>query len=92
MHRFRWTFPNRLHREGQEFFPKLRLDGLDPNTRTPAVTLEDLTRPLFGSKAHWVAWNIPSRVRTVTNRFPRRLLVPLFLSEGVSPTSRAGIS
>ena len=23
------------------------------------MTLEDLTHPLFGSMAHWIAWNIP---------------------------------
>ena len=53
--RFRTDFTGR----GRNISPKLRLDGLDPSTRTLAVTLEDLTHPLFGSMAHWVAWNIP---------------------------------
>ena len=46
--RFRTDFTGR----GRNISPKLRLDGLDPSTRTLAVTLEDLTHPLFGSMAH----------------------------------------
>lgn len=39
--------------------PELGLDGLAPDTRTLAVTFQDLTHPLFGSMAHGVAWNTP---------------------------------
>jgi len=43
---------------GEDISPKLYLDGLDPDAHTLAVTLEDLTHQLFGSMAHWIAWNI----------------------------------
>ena len=52
--RFRTDFTGR----GKDISPELGLDGLVPGTRTLAVTLEDLTHPLFGSMAHWLAWNI----------------------------------
>lgn len=45
---------------GDDVSPGLQLDGLDPRARTLAVTLEDLTHPLFGTMAHWLAWNIPA--------------------------------
>lgn len=43
---------------GEDVSPELRLHGLDAPAETLAVTLEDLTHPLFGTVAHWVEWNI----------------------------------
>ena len=53
--RFRTDFTGR----GKDISPELGLDGLAPDTRTLAVTFQDLTHPLFGSMAHGVTWNIP---------------------------------
>ncbi|SHE26447.1 YbhB/YbcL family Raf kinase inhibitor-like protein [Actinomyces glycerinitolerans] len=54
--RFRTRYTGR----GEDVSPELRLQGLDARAKTLAVTLEDLTHPLFGTMAHWVAWNIPA--------------------------------
>ncbi|WP_147681185.1 YbhB/YbcL family Raf kinase inhibitor-like protein [Actinomyces ruminicola] len=53
-------FETRYTGRGEDVSPELRLQGLDDRAKTLAVTLEDLTHPLFGTMAHWVAWNIPA--------------------------------
>ena len=43
---------------GRDESPEIVLEGRDPGGASLAVTLEDVTHPLFGTMAHWLIWNI----------------------------------
>ena len=47
---------------GRDLSPELILDGLSPEAKTLAVTLEDLSHPIKGF-THWVIWNLPAADR-----------------------------
>ena len=49
---------------GQDVSPELILEGLFPEAKTLAVTLEDMSHPIKGF-THWVIWNLP-----VSDRIP----------------------
>ena len=43
---------------GRDESPEIVLKGRDPDGASVAVTLEDMTHPLFGTMTHWLIWNI----------------------------------
>lgn len=43
---------------GRDVSPELILEGLSPEARTLAVTLEDMSHPIKGF-THWLIWNLP---------------------------------
>ena len=43
---------------GKDLSPELILEGLSPEAKTLAVTLEDMSHPIKGF-THWVIWNLP---------------------------------
>ena len=51
--------PARYTGRGQDITPQLQLDGIDSNTKSIAITLDDASHPLFPNYNHWVIWNIP---------------------------------
>ena len=54
---------------GQDVSPELILEGLSPEAKTLAVTLEDMSHPIKGF-THWVIWNLP-----VSDRIPEAIPV-----------------
>ena len=48
---------------GQDRSPEFLIWNLDPRAATLAITLEDLTHPLFRDFTHWIIWNIPASNR-----------------------------
>ena len=52
---------------GKDLSPELILEGLSPEAKTLAVTLEDMSHPIKGF-THWVIWNLP-----VSDRIPEAI-------------------
>ena len=52
---------------GQDVSPELILEGLSPEAKTLAVTLEDMSHPIKGF-THWVIWTLP-----VSDRIPEAI-------------------
>lgn len=44
---------------GRDLSPELVLEGLSPQAKTLAATLEDMSHPIKGF-THWVIWNLPA--------------------------------
>lgn len=51
--------PVRNSGRGEDISPCLLLNGLTPDARSIAITLDDASHPLFPNYSHWVIWNIP---------------------------------
>lgn len=47
---------------GADRSPELILEGLSPEAKTLAITLEDMSHPMKGF-THWVVWNLPAADR-----------------------------
>ena len=43
---------------GEDISPELHLENMDEKAVSLAITLDDLSHPLFPGFNHWVAWNI----------------------------------
>lgn len=50
--------PDRFSGYGEDISPELRIDNIDGNAVSLAITLCDLSHPIFPGYCHWVAWNI----------------------------------
>lgn len=59
---------------GIDVSPELILEGLSPEARTLAVTLEDMSHPIKGF-THWVIWNLPASDK-IPGAIPAGKLVP----------------
>lgn len=53
--------PKRFSPRGADSSPAFQLWGLAPEVKYLAMTLEDISHPLFPDYAHWVIWNIPAQ-------------------------------
>lgn len=59
---------------GKDLSPELILEGLSPEAKTLAATLEDMSHPIKGF-THWVIWNIPA-ADTIEPAIPAGKTVP----------------
>lgn len=50
--------PEKHTGRGEDISPAFTLDGLDPNAKSIAITLDDASHPIPNYN-HWVIWNIP---------------------------------
>lgn len=53
-------FPLENTGRGKDISPEFKLTNLSPVAKTIAITLEDITHPIFKNFTHWVIWNIPA--------------------------------
>ena len=53
-------FPLRNTGRGKDISPGFLLKNLSPKAKTLAITLEDITHPIFKDFTHWLIWNIPA--------------------------------
>ena len=53
-------FPIRNTGRGEDISPGFLLRNLSPKAKTLAITLEDITHPIFKNFTHWLIWNIPA--------------------------------
>lgn len=53
-------FPLENTGRGKNLSPEFMLENLSPAAKTIAITLEDITHPLFKNFTHWIIWNIPA--------------------------------
>ena len=44
---------------GENRSPALTLEGIAPEARSLAITMDDASHPLFKNYNHWVIWNLP---------------------------------
>lgn len=44
---------------GQDVSPTFKLDGISSLGKSIAISLEDISHPLFPNFNHWIIWNIP---------------------------------
>ncbi|MEW5996034.1 MAG: YbhB/YbcL family Raf kinase inhibitor-like protein [Candidatus Micrarchaeota archaeon] len=58
------TMPEKYSCDGEDVSPELRLNGVPNGTNSLALVMDDPDAPT-GTFVHWVAWNIPSGIRTV---------------------------
>lgn len=67
---------------GRDSSPELILEGLSPEAKTLAVTLEDMSHPIKGF-THWVIWNLPVSDR-IPEAIPAGKCVPKGGTQGVA--------
>ena len=48
---------------GQDRSPEFLIRDLSPAAKTLAITLEDVSHPLFPDFTHWLIWNLPENAR-----------------------------
>lgn len=53
-------FPAEHTGRGEDSSPAFLLENVCPSAKTLAVTLEDVSHPLFRDFTHWLVWNIPA--------------------------------
>lgn len=53
-------FPLENTGRGKDISPEFTFTNLSPFAKTIAITLEDITHPIFKDFTHWVIWNIPA--------------------------------
>lgn len=53
-------FPLENTGRGKDISPEFTFTNLSPLAKTVAITLEDITHPVFKDFTHWVIWNIPA--------------------------------
>lgn len=51
--------PEKYTGYGQNISPTFKLDGLSRMGKSIAITLDDVSHPLFPQYNHWIIWNIP---------------------------------
>lgn len=52
------TFPIDYTGRGKDISPEIVIENLSDNTKSLAITLEDISHPIKNF-THWVIWNIP---------------------------------
>lgn len=68
-------FPTVNTGRGQDISPEFILKNLSPAAKTLAITLEDITHPLFKNFTHWIIWNIPAGER-IAGAVPGGKVIP----------------
>ena len=51
--------PKKHSARAEDISPGLILEGLVPEARSIAITMDDASHPLFPNYNHWVIWNLP---------------------------------
>ncbi|MCI9391026.1 MAG: YbhB/YbcL family Raf kinase inhibitor-like protein [Oscillospiraceae bacterium] len=69
------TFPAVHTGRGEDRSPPFSIQNLSPAAKTLAITLEDVSHPLFKNFTHWLIWNIPA-VPEIPGSIPAGRLVP----------------
>ncbi|MCI8993493.1 MAG: YbhB/YbcL family Raf kinase inhibitor-like protein [Eubacterium sp.] len=68
-------FPVKNTGRGQDLSPEFLINNLSPSAKTLAITLEDITHPLFKDFTHWLIWNLPPDKR-INGAIPHGKTVP----------------
>ncbi|HEX3038079.1 MAG TPA: YbhB/YbcL family Raf kinase inhibitor-like protein [Oscillospiraceae bacterium] len=53
------SIPLRNSARGEDISPSFSISNISPNAKFIAITLDDMSHPIFGIYNHWVIWNIP---------------------------------
>lgn len=53
------AIPLQYSARGKNISPSLSIDNISPCAKSIAVTMDDISHPLFGVYNHWLIWNIP---------------------------------
>ena len=69
------TFPAVHTGRGEDRSPPFSIQNLSPAAKTLAITLEDVSHPLFKNFTHWLIWNIPAGPE-IPGAIPAGRLVP----------------
>lgn len=59
------TFPLDNTGRGRDLSPAFILENLSPAAKTIAITLEDISHPLFRNFTHWVIYDLPASPQIV---------------------------
>lgn len=52
------TIPKKHTGFGEDISPEFRIEGINENTQSLAIILDDLDVPFSGELCHWIIWNI----------------------------------
>lgn len=69
------VFPIANTGRGADYSPTFYLKNLTPKAKSLAMTLDDITHPIFGNYNHWLIWNIPA-MTTIPNQIPAGKIIP----------------
>lgn len=75
-------FPRDNTGRGKDLSPEIVLENLSPQTKTLAVTLEDLSHPIKGF-THWVMWNFPAR-KVIPGSLPKHERMENGITQGIA--------
>lgn len=68
-------FPLKYTGMGEDLSPEFSIRNLSPQAKTLAITLEDVSHPIFPNFTHWLIYNIPARDR-IAGAIPSGEYVP----------------
>lgn len=51
--------PARYTGRGEDVSPDFTIEGIAPNAKSIAITLDDASHPFLPNYNHWVIWNLP---------------------------------
>ncbi len=83
------TIPIKYTCSGQDISPHLEWNGVPKETRTYAIIADDPDAPA-GTWVHWVLYNIPGNVGSLTENVPHQENVPGIGIQGVNDFRRFG--
>lgn len=69
---------------GYDHSPEIILEGRNAEGVSMAVTLEDITHPLFGSMTHWLIWNIDPKDKIPGSIPPGKEVTSLSAYQGIA--------
>jgi Raf kinase inhibitor-like YbhB/YbcL family protein len=69
------AIPLRNSARGENISPSFSISNISPCAKSIAITLDDMSHPIFGVYNHWVIWNIPVQ-DVIPEGIPRGKTVP----------------
>ena len=69
------AIPLRYSARGEDISPSLSINNISPSAKSIAITLDDMSHPLFGTYNHWVIWNIPIQ-NMIPEGIPHKKIIP----------------
>ena len=83
------AIPQKFTCQGEDISPALAWSGAPAETQCFALLCEDPDAP-GGTYIHWVAYNIPSTERGLTENFPKRDKLPNGTRQGINDFKQMG--
>lgn len=69
------AIPLRCSARGESISPDFTLENMDTSAKSVAITMDDMSHPIFGIYNHWSIWNLPPQNK-IPEGIPKGKTVP----------------